>query len=88
MRLTKIDQLMNQLIFAFMEMGMSYRQAEDEMFRRLKRKRFFKEIEDDSETRSLASPLMRRSSGPRLYLLQAANEQARNQFRSQPVGLD
>ena len=37
--LTEIDQLMNQLIFAFMKTGMSYRQAEEEMFRRLKRKR-------------------------------------------------
>ena len=37
-RLTKISQLMDQLIFVFMQMGMSYRQAEDELFRRLKRK--------------------------------------------------
>ena len=47
-RLTKIDQLMNQLIFAFMKMGMSYRQAEDELFMRLKRKRFPKEAEGSS----------------------------------------
>jgi hypothetical protein len=46
-RLTKLDQLMNQLIFALMQRGMSYMQAEEEMFRRLKRKRFFKETEDD-----------------------------------------
>jgi hypothetical protein len=46
-RLTKLDQLMNQLIFALMQMGMSYRQAEEEMFRRLKRTRCFKESEDD-----------------------------------------
>jgi hypothetical protein len=46
-RLTKVDQLMNQLIFAFMQTGMSYRQAEEEMFRRLKRQRFFKETEGD-----------------------------------------
>jgi hypothetical protein len=38
-RLTEIDQLMNQLIFAFMKMGMSYRQAEEEMLRRLMRRR-------------------------------------------------
>jgi hypothetical protein len=44
-RLTKLDQLMNKLIFAFMQGGMSYRQAEEEMFRRLKRKRFSKEAE-------------------------------------------
>jgi hypothetical protein len=42
-KLTKIDQLMNQVIFAFMKTGMSYRQAEEEMFGRLKRQRFFKE---------------------------------------------
>jgi hypothetical protein len=30
-----------------MKMGMSYRQAEEEMFRRLKRKRLPKETEDD-----------------------------------------
>jgi hypothetical protein len=46
-RLTKVDQLMNQLIFAFMQTGLSYRQAEEEMFRRLKRQRFFKETEND-----------------------------------------
>jgi hypothetical protein len=45
-RLTKIDELVNQVIFAFMQTGMSYRQAEEEMFRRLKRQRFFKETED------------------------------------------
>jgi hypothetical protein len=46
-RLTKINQLMDQLIFAFMQMEMSYRQAEDELFRRLKRKRFPKETNDN-----------------------------------------
>jgi hypothetical protein len=46
-RLTKIDQLMNQLIFGFMQRGMFYRQAEEELFRRLKRKRFSKETKDD-----------------------------------------
>jgi hypothetical protein len=39
-RLTKLDQLMNKLIFAFMQGGMSYRQAEEEMFRRLEKKDF------------------------------------------------
>jgi RNA polymerase sigma factor for flagellar operon FliA len=29
-RLTKLDQLMNQRIFAYMQMGMSYRQAEED----------------------------------------------------------
>jgi hypothetical protein len=42
-KLTKIDQLMNQVIFALMQTGMSYRQAEEELFRRLKRKRFIEE---------------------------------------------
>ena len=39
-RLAKINQLMDQLIFVFMQMGMSYRQAEDELFRSLKRTEF------------------------------------------------
>jgi hypothetical protein len=38
---------MNQVIYAFMQMGMSYRQAEEEIFERLKRKRFGKQTEDD-----------------------------------------
>ena len=46
-KLTKVNQLMDQLIFAFMQMGMSYRKAEEELFRRLKRKRFIKETDDD-----------------------------------------
>ena len=45
--LTKIDQLLNQLIFAFIQTGMSYRQAEEELFRRLKRKRFIKKTQND-----------------------------------------
>ena len=45
-RLTKLDQLMNTLIFAFMQRGMSYREAEEELFKRLKRKRFSKEAEE------------------------------------------
>ena len=39
-KLTKVNQLMDQLIFVFMQMGMSYRQAEDELFRSLKRTEF------------------------------------------------
>ena len=46
-KLTKINQLMDQAIFAFMHTGMSYRQAEEEIFRMLKRKRLSKETEDD-----------------------------------------
>jgi hypothetical protein len=44
--LTKLDQFMNKLIFAFMQKGISYRQAEEELFRRLKRKRYPRETED------------------------------------------
>jgi hypothetical protein len=46
-RLTQLDQFMNKLIFTFMQGGMSYRQAEEELFRRLKRKRLIEETEDD-----------------------------------------
>jgi hypothetical protein len=46
-KLTKVNQLMDQLIFAFMQTGMSYRQAEEEVFSMLKRKRLSKESEDD-----------------------------------------
>jgi hypothetical protein len=46
-KLTKIDKLMNELIFAFMQTGMSYRQAEEEIFKMLKRKRSSKETKDD-----------------------------------------
>ena len=45
-KLTKVNQLMNELIFAFMQTGMSYRQAEEEIFTMLKRKRLSKETED------------------------------------------
>ena len=46
-KLTKVNQLMNELIFAFMQTGMSYRHAEEEVFRMLKRKRLLKETKDD-----------------------------------------
>ena len=46
-KLTKIDKLMNELIFAFMQTGMSYRQAEEEVFRMLKRTRSPKQMEDE-----------------------------------------
>src|SRR5437899_2076073 len=38
-KLAKLDALMNQLIFAFMQKGMTYKQAKEEVFRMLKRKR-------------------------------------------------
>ena len=46
-KLSKVNQLMDELIYAFMQTGMSYRQAEEEVFRMLKRKRLSKESEDD-----------------------------------------
>jgi hypothetical protein len=36
-KLAKLDQLMNELIFAIMQTGMTYKQAEEEVFRMLKR---------------------------------------------------
>jgi hypothetical protein len=45
-KLTRVNQLMDQLIFAFMQTGMSYRQAEEQVFRMLKRTRSSKESED------------------------------------------
>jgi uncharacterized protein YjhX (UPF0386 family) len=46
-KLAKLDALMNQLMFAFMRKGMTYKQAKEEVFRILKRKRLSKETEDD-----------------------------------------
>jgi len=46
-KLAKLDALMNQLIFAFIKRGMTYKQAKEEVFRMLKRKRLSKETEDD-----------------------------------------
>ena len=46
-KLAKLDQLLNELIFAFMQTGMTYKQAEEEVFRMLKRKRLSKEAKDD-----------------------------------------
>ena len=40
---------MDELIYAFMQMEMSYQQAEEEVFRMLKRKRASKETKDDWE---------------------------------------
>ena len=48
-KLTKIDKLMNELIFAFMQTGMPYRQAEEEVFTMLKRMRVSKETKGDWE---------------------------------------
>jgi hypothetical protein len=46
-KLTKLNQIMNELIYALMQTGMTYRQAEEEIFRTLKIKRSSKEIKDD-----------------------------------------
>ena len=46
-KLTKVNQIMNELIYALMQTGMTYRQAEEEVYRMLKGKRSSKETEDD-----------------------------------------
>ena len=46
-KLSKVHQLMDELIYAFMQTGMSYRQAEEEVFRLLKRTRSSRESEDN-----------------------------------------
>ena len=46
-KLTKLNQIMDELIYALMQTGMSYKQAEEEVFRVLKRTRSSKESEDD-----------------------------------------
>jgi hypothetical protein len=46
-KLTKVNQIMDELIYAFMQMEMSYEQAEEEVFRLLRRTRSSKESEDD-----------------------------------------
>ena len=46
-KLTKVNQIMNELIFALMQTGMSYSEAEEEVFTMLKRKRSSKETKDD-----------------------------------------
>ena len=48
-KLTKINQIMDELIYGLMQTGMSYRHAEDEVFTMLKRMRSSKEIKDDWE---------------------------------------
>jgi hypothetical protein len=48
-KLSSLNQLMDELIFAFMLSGMSYRQAEEEVFRMAKRTRSSKESEDRFE---------------------------------------
>jgi len=46
-KLTKVSQIMDELTYALMQTGMTYRQAEEEVFTMLKRMRVSKESEDD-----------------------------------------
>ena len=46
-KLSKVNQLMDELIYAFMLTGMSYRHAEEEVFGMLKRKRLSQETKDN-----------------------------------------
>jgi hypothetical protein len=59
----EIDQLMDQVIFAFMQTKMSYRQAEEEVFRMLQKDRFSKETKmiEDSVTHIPSSSSCRRN---------------------------
>jgi hypothetical protein len=45
-KLTKVNQIINELIYALMQTGMTYRQAEEEVFRMLKGTRSSKETKD------------------------------------------
>ena len=46
-KLMKVNQTMDELTYGLMQKGMTYSQAEEEVFRMLKRKRLSKEAEDD-----------------------------------------
>ena len=48
-KLTKVNQIMDELIFGLMQTGMTYRQAEEEVFTTLKGMRVSKETKDDWE---------------------------------------
>ena len=48
-KLAKLNQVMDEVIYGLMQTGMSYRQAEDEVFTMLKRIRVSKETKDDWE---------------------------------------
>ena len=45
-KLTKLNQIMDELIYALMQTGMTYRQAEEEVFTMLKRKRSSKDMRE------------------------------------------
>ena len=46
-KLAKADSLMNQLVFYLHAKGMTYKQAKEEVFKMMKRKRLSNETEDD-----------------------------------------
>ena len=46
-KLTKVSQIVDELIFGLMQTGMTYRQAEEEVFTTLKGMRVSKETKDD-----------------------------------------
>ena len=48
-KLTKVSQIVDELIFGLMQTGMTYRQAEEEVFTTLKGMRVSKETKDDWE---------------------------------------
>ena len=45
-KLTKVNQIMEEVIYGLTQTGMTYRQAEEELFRRLKKRDSPKETED------------------------------------------
>jgi len=48
-KLTKVSQIVDELIFGLKQTGMTYRQAEEEVFTTLKGMRVSKETKDDWE---------------------------------------
>ena len=46
-KLTKVNKIMDELIYAFMQTEMSYQQVEEEVFRMVKRTSSSKETEDE-----------------------------------------
>jgi hypothetical protein len=49
-KLSKVNQIMDELIYDFMQTEMSYEQAEEEVFRMLKRKRLSEESKSSRTT--------------------------------------
>jgi hypothetical protein len=48
-KLTKVNQIMEEVIYGLMQTGMTYRQAEEEVFTMLNRMRVSKEAKADWE---------------------------------------